>query len=268
MASTQARVGDAGAEAHRPDPKAGGGAQDDGVPVVGRVLGELVEGRPVDRHWLEGDAVELDRQLPLALDGRVGAAGLVGDDELLAVLPGAPGPLPRAAREDLGARRHHPGAGRVARPQRLERRRQVLKGVLLAQLRLDRLLGGEIVALAEVEPAQRPAEAPEEEAGPALAAVRVPERPLGVDRDREPDPEPLQSSADHLGVGAEGEARRLDADRPQARVAIAAVPLGHVGEGPHAVELGEVDEVDQRGPAGGEHRHRLRFLADPGDFLG
>ena len=47
------------------------------------------------------------------------------------------------------------------------------------------ILGAEVFALAEVEPAQRAAGRPEEEAGPALAAVGVPELALGVDRDRE-----------------------------------------------------------------------------------
>ena len=80
-----------------------------------------------------------------------------------------------------------PGASVGA--QRRHRLRQLLQRVDLPQLGLDRFLGRPVFALAEVGPGERAAEAPEEEARPALAAVGGPELVLGVDRDRELDPE-------------------------------------------------------------------------------
>ena len=91
---------------------------------------------------------------------------------------------------------------------------------------------------------------------------------LGVDRDRELDPEPRQPRGDVLGLGGEGEARRLDADHAQPRLAVAALPLGQVGERADAVQLRVFDEVDERRAAGGQRRHRLRFGSDPGEAGG
>src|SRR5262249_6993912 len=68
-------------------------------------------------------------------------------------------------------------------------------------------------------------------------------------------------------VAAEWEARGVDGDRAEAEIAVARVPLDQVGEGADAVELGEVDEMDQGGAAGGQLGHRSRRRAHPGDLL-
>ena len=235
--------------------------------LVARVLGEVVEAGAVDGDRLCRAAVELDRDLARALDGREGAAGLVGDGQRLAVLAGGPGPLPGAAGEELGARRHHPGAGarrsgaaarsapaaragrrsRAARPGSPPRSRRIRprrSGTRRGRRRGSRGRGW-------ASPRSR-----RSARGRARRRSRPGTRPRAG-----------QAGRDRRRVGAEREARRLDADRPQARVAVAAVPLGEVGERPHAVELGEVEEVDEGRPAGGEDRHRLRLLADPGHSL-
>src|SRR6059036_859028 len=128
-------------------------------------------------------AVDLDLELALSLDRRVGAARLVVERQVLAVLAGDPGAIPGAAGEDLGRGREDAGAGSVGRAQGRQRLRQVLQRIHLPQLGLDRFLGLAVFALAEVGPGEGAAEAPEEEAGPALAAVGGPEVVLGVDRD-------------------------------------------------------------------------------------
>ena len=220
---------------------------------------------PEHRDRLLPLAVDLDLERSLALDRREGAAGLVVERQRRVLLARGPGLLPGAAGEDLGAGGDDAGAGGVGRAQRRHRLRQAAQGVDLAQLLLDRDLRGEVFALAEVGPGEGAAEAPEEEAGPALAAVGGPEVVLGVDRDRELDPEAGQPRGDRLGIGAEREARRLHPDHAEAGLAVAPGPLADVGQRPHAVELGEVDEVDERRAAGGQRRHRLRFVPDPGD---
>ena len=146
------------------------------------------------------------------------------------------------------------------------RLRQLAQGVDLSQLFLDCDLGPQIVALAEVEPGgHNPPLSPEEEAGPALAPVGMPEVACGVYRDRELDPDARQAGRDGLAIGAEGEAWGLRAEHTQARVAVAALPLDQVGKRPDAIELGEVEEVDQRRPPRRQRRHRLRLDPDPLD---
>src|SRR4029077_15535617 len=102
-------------------------------------------------------AVDLDLDLTFAVDRREGAARLVVEGEDLAVLAGRPRPLPRATREGLRRRRHHPGPGPVGGPDRRHRLGQLAQGVDLAQLLLDRLLGRPVLALAEVGPGERSA---------------------------------------------------------------------------------------------------------------
>ncbi len=80
-----------------------------------RVLDEGVERRPVDRHrpdFARRRPRPRSRRLPSV--GDVGAPRLVGQLECLAVLAGDPGPLPRAAGEQLGRRRR-------SRPRRARR---------------------------------------------------------------------------------------------------------------------------------------------------
>ena len=115
-----------------------------------------------------------------------------------------------------------------------------------------------VLALAEVRPGERAAAAPEEERRPALAAVVVPDRVAGVDRDRM-----LDARAPRLPAAAvscsplKPKARRVDAENGEAERRVAAAPLEHVWKRPHAVQLGEVEEVDEHRPG----RRRARSCA-------
>jgi hypothetical protein len=55
----------------------------------------------------------------------------------------------------------------------------------------------------------------------------------------------------------------MDADQREAVVAVALVPGVEVGEGANRVELGDVEEVDQRRPRRDQPVDRLDRLADP-----
>ena len=81
-------------------------------------------------------------------------------------------------------------------------------------------------------------------------------------------PRSSQPGGDRVAIGAEREARRLHSDRGKAGAAVAPVPLGQVGQRSHAVELGEVEEVDEHGPSRGQRRHRVRRFPDPLDSSG
>src|SRR5690348_12872240 len=78
-------------EAERPDPDARGGAEDEAVGLVAGVLGEGAEARRGPGRDAAPGAVDLDLELALALDRGIGAAGLVVERQVLAVLPGDPG---------------------------------------------------------------------------------------------------------------------------------------------------------------------------------
>ena len=124
------------------------------VGLVAVVLGQCVEAR-VRRSATESSAVavELDAELALALDRRVGAAGLVVDRQLLAVLARRPGLLPGAAGEQLGGRGHHLGA----RARRVGRSGSIGSGSSrrASSSRSSSwiaILGRQVFALAEVEP--------------------------------------------------------------------------------------------------------------------
>ena len=89
----------------------------------------------------------------------------------------------------------------------------------------------------------------------------MPERVARVVDDRVLDAQALERGGERLAVAGEAESRRVDAEGRQARVAVALVPGDHVGEGAQAVELGEVEEVDQHRPGG-------RQLGERGVALG
>ena len=114
---------------------------------------------------------------------------------------------------------------------------------------------------------ERAALAPEEERGPALRPVVVPHLVAGVVGDRVADAQALERGRQRVALGGEAEARRVDADRGETRLPVALVPADRVRQRANAVELREVEEMDERRPARGEHGHRLGRLADPGDFL-
>src|SRR5215203_6394698 len=170
--ASSSRLGDgcgsgyARSEAERPDLGSLSGAEDEAVRLVARVLGQGSQaGGGTSRDGVPL-AIDLDLQLALALNRDIGAARLVVERQVLAVLPRNPWPLPIAAGKVLGGRGHDAGAGAVGRAQRLHRLGQLLQRVDLPQLGLDRFLGRSVFALAEVGPGERAAEAPEKEAGP------------------------------------------------------------------------------------------------------
>ena len=73
-------------------------------------------------------------------------------------------------------------------------------------------------------------------------------------------------------LGGERKPRRVHAERDQARVAVAPVPFDPVRQRADAVELGEVEEVHQHRPGGGELGHLRRAVgvqpAQPAGQLG
>ena len=155
----------------------------------------------------------------LALGSRVGAAGLEG--ELDRVPPdGSPGPLGGASSPGrrlgaLGAPRPSlPAASAPVRragasgPSQPPRRR-------LADLLDDRGFGGPVLALAEVVPAQHAAAPPEEQRGPALAAVVAQTRP-SASTPRAADPEPPHRGLDRLTERANPGPRGVDPEHLQA----------------------------------------------------
>src|ERR1044072_1582077 len=112
------RLWDSGGEAERPDLDLWRRAQHQAVRLVAPVLGEGAQaggGIAGDRLPL---AVDLDLELALALDRRVGAARLEVERQVLAVLAGDPGPLPGAAGEELGGGGGEADARGGAWPQR------------------------------------------------------------------------------------------------------------------------------------------------------
>ena len=152
---------------------------------------------PVERH----------PQRAAAADRGVSSPGLVGELDRVGVAAGPPRLGGGASRKDLLAGRRDHGPGRVARAQRRERRRWREIRVQRRELLGDRRLGGRVLALAEVKPAQGAALAPEEQGGPALAAVVVPDRIARVVGDRMADAEPLQRRCQIPSPGGEGKAR-------------------------------------------------------------
>jgi len=62
------------------------------------------------------------------------------------------------------------------------------------------------------------------------------------------DPEPLERRRERLALGGERIARRVDPEDCEAEAAVSLLPGDHVGKRPHAVELGEVEEVDEHWP--------------------
>ena len=234
--------------------------------LVPRVLRELEKTGMRDLDRARIGAVDHDSQLAAAVDCRVRTPGLVLDLDRAGGRCGAPRTLGRAAGKDFLRRRHHPRAGYVARPQRLERLQRLDRVASLVRVvdRLaDRLLGGRVVALAELVPAQRAAGAPEEQRGPAATTVVLPHQVLGVDGDGMLDAQALDRVPDGIGRAGEGEARRVGAEHAQTPGRVALAPGEDVGEGPDAVELGEVEEVDQDGRGGDQALHNGLIATDP-----
>src|SRR5213080_1151865 len=149
----------------------------------------------------------------------------------------------RAAGEHLGRGRDDDRVPRVGRPEGRERSRE--RFVRAAELRLDRQLSLVVGALAEVEPAQGAAAPPEEDRRPSLAAVVVPDRVVEIGGNRVADAEVRHRRAHRSRARGERRARRMDAEAREPRLAIALLPGDDVGEGADAVELGEVEEVDE-----------------------
>src|SRR5262249_44802527 len=136
----------------------------------------------------------------------VGATGFVGERKRGSSLRARPRFLGRSAREDLRRRGNHLHLRRVGGPDRLEYRRPLATPVPIGKRLADLLLGRRVVALAEVVPAQRASLAPEEDGGPAVRLVKLPEREFAIHGDRPVDPEALRGGYDGVGVLGEWKA--------------------------------------------------------------
>ena len=139
------------------------------LPVARRARSSVVEAGPSSATDPVGLAVELDRDLALAPSTAAQApppaySTSSGSPASPAVQGRSQEPPGKTSA--LGA--ITPGAGRVGLPQRRHRLGERVQRVQLAQLGLDRVLGPVVFALAEVDPAQRAAPPPEEEAGQPL----------------------------------------------------------------------------------------------------
>ena len=117
----------------------------------------------------------------------------------------------------------------VAGPKGRKELGQLEPRVDCPQLLLDRLLGGRVLALAEVKPAQRPSPAPEKQRRPPLAPVVVPDPVAGVGGDGEANLQPRQRRGELAGVGRERKAGRVDPHEGQPEIAVALLPGAHVG---------------------------------------
>ena len=214
-------------------------------------------------------AVHPDRDPALAVGRRVGAACLVVELRRAgspSVLDQGSSVEPPGNSSGVGAITFTPATsdGRMGSSSGGHSPLAVPLGERLADL----LLGGRVVALAEVVPAQRAALPPEEERGPAVRLVELPERELAVHRDGPVDPEPLGRAGHCVRVLREGKARGVDADHRQAVALVALMPGAEVGQGADRVELGEVEEMDQGRARGGQPVDRLHGLADPVEAAG
>ena len=103
---------------------------------------------------------------------------------------------------------------------------------------------------------------------PASPGSRTPARAqLGVDQHRVLDSQASDGIPDGLLLAGGVEARAVDPDHSQARLAVALVPCLQVGQGPDRVGSAEVPELDQRGAPLLDRRNRPGRI-DPGQLRG
>ena len=95
--------------------------------------------------------------------------------------------------------------------------------------------------------------------GPVVVVERVPDREVGVERDRILDAHVLRGPADVVGVVLERELRRVDADDDQALIHVLLVPRADVAERAQPVDARVRPEVDE---------HDLPAQAVRGERLG
>jgi hypothetical protein len=163
---------------------------------------DLVEAGTIEPEAPGGLAVHPDPDLTAPVEGGVATAGRVLDLERLA---GArpPEAVVVATGEDLVARLRQLSVAEAGDRQRIGQGPLLLTG---AELLTDRVLGLGVGPQTEVEPAQGPAAAPEEERRPALAAVRVPDPVLAVVGDWKGDVQPLQRCGERLALAGRARA--------------------------------------------------------------
>ena len=198
------------------------------------------------------------RSAPPALGDHVGAAGLVLDLDPVASRPRLPALGGRSSREDLLARRGDERAGSVGRPQRLHRRAAArTRQIVASQHLLDRLLGRLVLALAEMRPRECAAASPRGTAT-ATPCSRSRARSRSSRRARpdarRPGRRRLPTATSRSPLNRNRGEWTPSTESPSC--AVAAVPLEHVGQRPDAVQLREVEEMD-------EHRAGRRELAHP-----
>src|SRR5690606_18376009 len=131
-----------------------------------------------ERHVARLLAVELRAQPALALGDHEAGAGLVAELDRIVASGGRPGLPRRASGKDFLRGRGDERAGLVRGADRGHGVGEREGDILAQQRLLDRLLGGAVLALAEVRPSERAAAPPEEQRRPALAAVVVPDQVL------------------------------------------------------------------------------------------
>jgi very-short-patch-repair endonuclease len=161
--------------------------------------------------------------------------------EMPAVLPMRPRWYQVQLRRDAIAHR----AGLVLVAHGLHERWQDRLRERLAQQRLHRRLGLAVPALAVVVEAQVALAVDEVLGRPVAVRVGLPDRIVVVEHDRVRQPLLRDGAADVLRVVGEGELRRVHADDHQAEVAVAPVPLLHVGQRAQAVDARKVSQWDE-----------------------
>ena len=248
-------------KADRPDAHARARAQRERVRLMRGVLRELNERRTAHTHLPRCFSIHRHGNLTAPVNRGIHPSRRVLELQPLAA--SNPRLARRSAGQHLGRRRDDHRSRGIAGPQRLERLRQPGGAERVRKLLLYRQLRRLVLTLAEVEPAQRSALAPEEERRPALAAVVVPERVARVVGDRVLDSEIGDRTLEGLDRRREGVAWRVDAERREPELAVSPVPVNAIGQRAHAVQLSEVEEVDQHGPASGQLAHRRRLAAQP-----
>ena len=172
----------------------------------------------------------------------------------------------RAAGEDLVA-----GLGDfdlVRGRGRVDGLRQLPRLVSRLKLLAHRILGLGEATDAEVEPAQPAAEPPEEDGGPALRAVGVPDVVGGIGGDGEAEPEPPDRRRERLRRARQIGARRVHADGRQPGLRITLRPGVDVRQALDPAQLTGLEEDDEQRPSRGQPLRRRRLVADPGHARG
>ena len=161
------------------------------------------------------------------------------------------GDLPPCRGRPRGAGARRSAANRAARPTPPAPRDRLLGGHRIRPLR-----GG-------TSGARRPGP---RGTGRASRAAYIRHGEHRIERDRPGDPESLRGTCDRIRALGEGETGRVDPDKTVPLVAL--VPRPQIGQNADAVELGEVEEMHQRGAGRDQPLDRFHRPPDPVEGLG